>query len=271
MPDQGGPAFVIHAGFHKTGTTSMQDCLRRNADLLAPLWRVETTQGSADLRRVTAAARAFSLSGAAEDLALVRARAVLWLAGLTGPGVLVSSEDLAGHMPGIGPVRHYGALVPILSALTETIQRFHAGRARIAVLLTTRAPGAWLRSLHWQQAKGDRLTLDFPEFAASLPLAADHGAIADDLRRALGPVPVTLAPLETLAARPLGPASALLGLADLPEVMARALIPVAPANTGPSSDLAAEFVALNRLGLDSAALRAAKVLLRGQTPARNPA
>ena len=111
----------------------------------------------------------------------------------------------------------------------------------------TRAPDPWLRSLYFQQAKHPDLTDDFDSFCAAIPKAADHAAIAANLRRKLGGATlVHLLKLEDLSPLRLGPAEAMFDLAHLPTT---ALHPTSPRNTMPASGLAEAFVAANRLGL----------------------
>lgn len=256
---------LLHAGFHKTGTSSLQECLRENGDLLAPLWRVETLLYNPSMRAATQAARAYSLGRKPADLGLFRAALVPWLDQMAlepGQGLMISSEDFAGHMPGVGSVRSYDALRPILTAFVDLVGQFFGKRAEFSVLLTTRGAEAWRRSLYWQQAKGSQQKLDFAEFTARLPKAADHAAVAAATRAAVAPWPVTLTALETVQHRRLGPAEALFDLADLPAELRAALRPVAARNTAPRADLAAQFVALNRLGLSPQDLKQRKDALR---------
>ncbi len=259
---------LLHAGFHKTGTSSLQECLRENGDLLAPLWRVETLLYNPGLRAVTQAARAYSLGRKPADLGLFRAALVPWLDRMElnpDQGLMISSEDFAGHMPGVGPVRTFDALGAILAAFVDLVGQFFDGQVAFSFLLTTRGADAWLRSLYWQQAKGSQQRLDFVDFAARLPMAADHGAVAAKARALVAPWPVTLTALETVQHRRLGPAEALFDLADLPADLRASLRPVAPRNTAPPADLSAQFVALNRLGLMPQELKRRKDALRRAT------
>lgn len=241
---------ILHAGFHKTGTKSLQACLRANADRLPAAWRVQTRPDSTDLRALVEAARVFSASGDKADLAMVSAQTVLWLGGLDlqpGQGLLVSSEDFAGHMPGRFGVTDYSALTPVLLAVVTMAARFYDGQVQAQILLTGRAAHPWLRSLYFQQAKHPDLTDDFDTFCAALPNAADHAAIAATLRRKLGSAtPVHLHTLEDLSPRRLGPAHAMFDLAQLPT---DDLTPAQAHNAMPAPGLAEAYVAANRLGL----------------------
>lgn len=268
-PNRKGPVatrrVLLHAGFHKTGTSTLQDCLRENGDRLAPLWRVETLLHNPSLRAATQAARRYSMGGDPADLALFKAALVPWLDQMNlGPqqGLMISSEDFAGHMPGVGSVRSYDALGPVLAAFVDLVGQFFDGQVDFGFVVTTREPGAWMRSLYWQQAKGNDQKLDFADFAARLPLAADHGAVVEATRALVAPWPMALTALEDVQDRPLGPAEALFDLADLPAQMRATLRPVAPRNTAPQADLSAQFVALNRLGLSAEDLKQRKDALR---------
>lgn len=253
---------LLHAGFHKTGTKTLQACLRANAKLLAPDWRVETRPDNDALRAVVEAARDFSISGHKEDLAMVGAQSVLWLSSLDlapGQGLLVSSEDFAGHMPGRFGVLTYNAVAKILLTIVDMAGQYFEGAVGFEVLLTTRAREPWLRSLYYQQAKHPDLTVDFETFCQAIPKAADHKAIAAKLRRKLGEdVPVHLVALEYLTTRPLGPVEALFDLAKIPAATRALMQPIAPRNANPAPGLAEALVAANRLGLPQAKLKQTK-------------
>ena len=63
---------VIHAGFHKTGTTSVQTALTENAERLAPHLRVLLKP---DFKPLTDAARACSVAPGDQSVAAVGRRA----------------------------------------------------------------------------------------------------------------------------------------------------------------------------------------------------
>ncbi len=251
----------------------MQDCLRLNRALLEHLWRVETLLANPAMRHATNAARDYSLSSDPEDLALCQAHLAVWLGQIPrapGQRLMISSEDFAGHMPGVGDLTRYDALTPILSAFVKTAGAVFGGDTGFSVLITTRDPPSWLRSLYWQQSTGRLLTDDFDAFAARLPEAGDHAAMAQDLRHRIAPWPVTLTALEGVKDRPLGPADDILDLADLPAELRAQLIASPLRNASPSGDLAATYVALNRLGLASDVLKRRKEDLRQAAVSKPP-
>lgn len=254
---------ILHAGFHKTGTTSLQACLRSNSRLLAPLWRVNTRIDNDALRCVLDAARDYSASGDDEDLAMVGAQSILWLSSLDmepGSGLLVSSEDFSGHMPGRLGVKHYLAAAKILAKIVEMASILFDGHVQFEILFTTRERSPWLRSLYFQQAKHPDLVLDFDDFCASIPKAADHEAAVMKVRRKLGPVPVHLVSLEDLSSRRLGPAEAMFDIAGLPKSLRSSLVAITRRNSNPGEGivLSEQLVAANRLGLSQPRLRKMK-------------
>jgi hypothetical protein len=92
--------FVVHAGFHKTGTTTVQDTLRANASLLTTHLRVLLRP---DMLALCEAARAFSASRGDPEMARFRHAAAELVEGWDRNDprpILLASEDLAGHMPG---------------------------------------------------------------------------------------------------------------------------------------------------------------------------
>lgn len=270
-PQRPNRQIILHAGFHKSGTKTLQACLRANAARLPPHWRVETRPDNDALRAVVEVARDYSASGDKADLAMVSAQTVLWLGGLDlqpGQGLLVSSEDFAGHMPGRFGVKDYGAMVNVLHAVVDMAGRLYEGQVQFDILLTTRAPDPWLRSLYFQQAKHPDLTDDFDSFCAAIPKACDHSAIAAKLRRKLGEAtPVHLHALEDLSPRRLGPAAAMFDLAHQPT---EDLQPASPRNAMPAPGLAEAFVAANRLGLSRPDLKRMKEDLTKAAVSLNP-
>ncbi len=249
---------ILHVGFHKTGTKTLQACLRGNAERLGPAWIVQTRPDNDALRAVVEAARDYSASGERADLAMVSAQTVLWLGGLEiepGQGVLVSSEDFAGHMPGRFGVKDYSAVANVLHAVIGMGRKLFDGHVSFEVLITTRARESWLRSLYFQQAKHPDLMLDFDTFCATIPNAADHGAIAAMVQRKLGDVPVVMRSLGDLGALPLGPAQAMF---DLAGIDATGFEPSTARNIMPAPDLAEALVAANRLRLPLPVLKRMK-------------
>ena len=252
------PRIVFHAGFHKTGTSSLQSALRQHRTALAPLFAVETRATSPALLAAAEAARAFSIDpnlAAAMDQALTD-----WTASLTlqpGQGLLVSSEDFAGHMPGRFGLPDYRAAIPIARAIRSAL-RTRFPQLPLTLLYTTRDAAGWLRSIHWQLSKHDELTLGPHRFARRYAHAADFATLLTSLREALPDTPVIEATLPDLSLRRLGPVEAVYDGAALPAALRASLPVLPPVNQAPPHDLARVFVKLNRSDLPRDEIRRMK-------------
>lgn len=254
---------ILHAGFHKTGTTTVQKTLRANRAALKPHLRFLLPP------RMTAlceAARAWSVGRRDIDMALVRyeaaALAETWRAEDRRP-MLLASEDLAGHMPGRHGLTGYDAVPQLMQAIAEALEEAQPG-ARVECVFTTRAAGPWLVSCHSQHLSASRMTLDAAEYARKFRASAELDIFIDQTAQTLAPRPVRRIALEDWADHPLGPLAALLLLADLPPRLLNELAPLPPQKVSPDAARRAALLALNRSDLDEAALVAAKrALLRG--------
>ena len=268
---------VVHAGFHKTGTSSVQQMLHRNGKRLAREFRVFTHR---DIPGVCGAARAMSAGGKHGgdplDAALFAFELAQFLTGLDAGDprpVVISSENLAGHMPGRRGLRRYSVTPAIMARFAEVAGECVPG-ARIDFHFSTRERESWLRSCYWQHLRATRMTDDFDSYrAAYLPhadLDADVAAIA-----AAVPAPhrVHAAALEPCAGLRLGPLEPLLDLMQPSEGLRAALAPLPPANRAMGPEVADELLRLNRAGLDKAALTAAKkaAMARGSGSGEAPA
>ena len=259
----GDARIIFHAGFHKTGTTSLQTALHLHASALSPLFTVQTRANNPNLLAAAEAARDHSIASAADAAqtgARLAARVVDWVDALNlppGRGLLVSCEDFAGHMPGRFGLRDYRAALPITAVLRSVLRSRFPDHA-LTFLYTTRAPADWLRSIHWQLSRHDELTLGPNRFARSHAAAADFAPVLDALRTAMPGTPVVVAPLADLTTRRLGPVEAIYDAANLPDAL-RASLHVPPrANPSPAHDLARVFVRLNRSDLPRAEVRRLK-------------
>lgn len=252
---------VFHAGFHKTGTSSLQAALRAHAPALRDLMHVATRSGSPAFTAAAEAARALSIDPSAPAREVLCQRLEAWTAALPDLGgrwLVASSEDFAGHMPGRFGLPDYRAAGQVMPLVVAALERAFPG-AEVRLLYTVRAAEPWLRSLHWQLAKHPELRLKARRFCKDYAAAADFAAVLDPLEAALaGRAAVIRVPLEEVAARRLGPVEAVYDLIDLPEVR-RAALPVIPmANVAPPIGLADQFVTLNRAGLSPEALEQSK-------------
>lgn len=244
-----GRRIVVHAGLHKTGTTSAKACLRANSPAIWPHAALVLTDRLRD--GPARAAHRFSRHGDTDDLDILGAELALVLSRLTlGPRrrLLLSDENLSGAMPGRYGVTGYDALVPLMLRLAEGLAR-HCPAPDLCFVLTTRASDSWLDSLWRHAVAHGRCIEDRAAFRARMAPAADLGAVVARLRAALAPIEVIEAPLEA-ATGPLGPAAPLIEALRLPAEALAALRPAPGAkNRGASAEAVAEMLALNRSAL----------------------
>ncbi len=254
---------IFHAGFHKTGTTSLQQTLRANRRALAPDVRLILRPG---MKALCEAARGYSRSREDVDLGLVKYEAALLgesLATEPAPTIILSSEDLSGYMPGRHGIRGYGAAPHLMRALAVSFKAA-LPQSELTFFFTTRTPDAWLRSCYGQHLHASRMVLAEYDYMRRFKASANLDAILDDIKREIAGHALVDTSLEEHADRPLGPAEAVLDLLDIDEDM-RATYKAAPVdNAAPSAALKAELLALNRSDLDKSALREAKqALIKG--------
>lgn len=251
---------LLHPGFHKTGTSSLQRGAQARARDLGPYLRVLLTP---DILNASRAARRYSAQPSAQTLARFSEEfaAVVGQLDVHDPrALMISSEDLSGHLPGLRGVTTYRAAPALAQAAAAVLRAQFGAAAAITVLYTTRDPEPWLRSLYWQNLRAQRLTEEFEAFRARLAPAADHARIIRETRDRIGVLAdVQACDIETCGATPLGPLGTALSLLGVP---CAHLAPLPRHNLQPV-EAAQELLALNRSALPDAALAEAKrALLR---------
>ncbi len=260
-----GPLIVLHAGFHKTGTSTLQRALQSHRADLASRFAIATRMTDKALAEAADAARAFSERRGQMRRGALVTRLFNWVGGLEllpGQGLLVSCEDLAGHMPGHKGVKTYAATPEIARMTADALMaRFGAG-TDLRILFTTREIEDWLRSVHWQLAKHPELTVFADRFGRDYAKAGDLDRVVADVRAELPDLRVESVRLESLVDRRLGPVEALYDLADLPDSIRATLRKVAVQNQAPLYDLSGAFVALNRARIPREVLKRLKLALQ---------
>lgn len=235
---------ILHAGFHKTGTSTVQQFLRNNRVALRKQVALRLRWHMKDL---ISAARAYSTDKDPLTLLKVQSRfgaLMNELPGMPRRTLVISAEELAGHLPGRGNLADYSAAPVLLYAYWE-IAKARFPNAEILIYLSTRAPEAWLASAHWEHVKSSDMTMDFDEFASTYHAAADLSSITDDIASAV-PAPLHTHALEDCADLPFGPADPLLDLCDIPNEVRTTLVAEPPANTRAKPGVLETLIEVNR-------------------------
>lgn len=250
---------LIHPGFHKTGTSSIQHFLWENRATLAPRLGLMMLR---HLKPVVKRCQSFSQGHnplILAELVETMDEALALYPPQPGADLLISCEGLSGHCPGWPGVDSYDA-APVLAAfLTGYLAERFPG-ADISLVYTTRTAAAWAHSAWRHHLAGYRLKADWPEFRDRLA-GIDLEAVVSGIAADLAPLPVYALSLEEAQTHPLGPGGAILELAELPDEIRARLRPVPPANSGPDESMAAELRALNLSRLPDAEVQARKAAL----------
>ncbi|WP_323777253.1 hypothetical protein [Leisingera sp.] len=262
---------ILHAGFHKTGTTTVQRCLQDNQPLLSPHLRIFLRN---DMLALCEAARRWSATRNPVDFALFQFECAVLLEALDADDprpVLLASEDLSGHMPGRHGLKDYGAAPLLMKCIQDTVLELQPA-ASICIFYMTRSAPEWLQSCHVQHLRASPLTLDAEEYVRQYAASADLQAIVSGTAQLSASAKISSAPLEAASAHRLGPISALLPHLGLPAAAIEAMKPVPPANTRPEPEILEELLALNRSGQPYSQIRIKKqaVLRRSRVSKRPP-
>jgi hypothetical protein len=251
---------ILHAGFHKTGTTSLQQTLRANRAALRPDIRLVLRPG---MKALCECARAYSLSRQDYDLGMVKYEAAMLIEALKGEEaqtIVITSEDLSGHMPGRHKLHGYGAAPHLMRALSVAFKAA-SPRDELTFFFTTRSADPWLRSCYAQNVRAGRMIWDESDYMKRLKTSAHHDQILDLVKQEIGEHALIDAALEEYADRPLGMAEALLELLKLDPKKRARLTPSPERNAALPDAVIQELLVLNRSDLDDAALRRAKQAL----------
>jgi len=258
----------VHAGFHKTGTTSLQDFMQANRKALKPF---VDYYGKNDFLAAGAHARIYAQRPFPWRLWRFRRALRGFLASIpAAPVILLSRETFSGGMPGHKRitgrimVSYGGPALRLAQVLTAEIRRRFGPDVKIVFLYTTREREAWIKSVYGHLLRSIRITQDFDSFRALFPDLPGPAQEAESLAAALRPVPVVTIPLETYGRTREGPADAILDLLEVPAAKRERLKPVTRSNTADPPELQQAFLELNRGRLGKAALKAEKERLLTQ-------
>ncbi len=247
---------LIHPGFHKTGTSALQHCLRLNRENLKPHFRtllLPSIKASIDH------CRAFAIDQDPKHLTALKAQFLQDLETYTGARPLVlSCEGLCGRTPGQADVADYSAAIPLLHIIKSALVEKFGEQLHLEFLFTLRQPEPWLQSAWKHNLMGGTLTLDWPEFRETYKTAAALNSVVDQVETEMPNTPCHRIWLEDYSTNPMGTAAAIFEHFNLDQTLIDSLIPPRDLNTGPSTDLTPQLLELNKSGLSQHALRGLK-------------
>ncbi|MEL7116421.1 MAG: hypothetical protein AAGP08_12690 [Pseudomonadota bacterium] len=262
---------LVHAGFHKTGTTSLQKYLAQNQKTLS---QVFDCYAQGDFDGAGANARIYAQRPFIWRRKQFRRAMARFLVSIPDADALVlSREAFSGAMPGHRDWRgrtlqdYRRAAVPLCRDVADALRHRFGRDVEIEFLFTVRAPEAWLRSVYGHLVRSIHLTEDLDGFRALFRRPIDLQDEAGFIAKALAPLPVHVVALEDLQARHEGPAAAVLDLMAVPDALRTGLPPAKRHNIGQDAETEAAFLELNRSGMSKSHLRQAKErILQDQRP-----
>lgn len=255
---------LIHPGFHKTGTSSIQQFLWVNRAALSPY------VGVLQMRHLKPSVK-ISLNFSRKQNPLLLADLVTTFDEAIeefGPrpdtdddrDIIVSCEAFSGHCPGWPHVPNYET-APFLASVIAGYFAERFDGAEIMLVYSTREAEPWLWSAWRHHLAGQRLEDDFETWAPKFRPAADHMRAVAAIAASVAPVQVFTLPLEEARAHPKGPGGALIELINIPAEVRQSLTPILLSNEGPPDDITAELLRMNRSDLDDTTLAQRKKAL----------
>lgn len=250
---------LLHAGFHKTGTTSVQDFLHRNRRLIRPQAQIVLHPPLAEVARWI---RDYDLLPDPQRLQVITeevARALSDLR-LNGRDLIISHEELAGPMPLGQSALPYPHAVPLLRAVIAGLSRL--GPVNLRLHFTTRPQADWVASIYGHQIRKQtkvRLTEGRDSFSVRLMAGRLEDQLAA-IRAGLPGIALTSSDLSQQGTR-FGPAQPFVDFLRLPEKVQAQLSPPRHLMIAPAPDVLDQMLALNRSDLDAKALIQAKKAL----------
>lgn len=253
---------LVHAGFHKTGTTSVQRMLAHDKRALSRETHVFLRS---HMVAVCESARAFSASRDNLDLLAFTYELSEFLQKLDmtdGKHVCLSSEDLLGHMPGRRKLMTYDAAPILMKAFVHTVERVMPDPPELTFYFSTRGADDWLKSCHTQHLRAVRMKQSLDEYKQGYAESARLDKIVDMVRLAVAPHRVEATALEQCKDTPLGPLTPILDLLDISSDLRGRLRPLPAANVSLPDTLREEFLRINQSDLSYDEARRAKQVVR---------
>ncbi len=256
---------IVHAGFHKTGTTSLQDYLKEKRKALGPYL---TYYGKADFLQVGAHAGIRGQKRFWWRRRMFRRAFRRFLTGIPdAPIIVLSREAFSGAIlvhrsfGGREVARYSDTVIPLANEILRALREWFGQDVRVEFLYSLRDRDTWLANVHGHFLPSINLTDDIAAIRAGFALPPDPEADAAQTAKSLAPAAVHTVWLEDYADVQEGPAAAVLDLAGVPASVRTGLPAAKRRNTGQAEDLRAAFLKIDRAGVSRAALKTTKAAL----------
>lgn len=253
---------IVHAGYHKCGTTSLQDFLKANKSALKPCFDV---YGKTDFLAAGAHARIYSQRPYRWRLWRFRRSLRRFLNSIEAAETIILTREtfsggMSGHRRLTGRIMtgYFSPSKPLSGVIISELRRRFGPDTEIIFAYSTRQKESWIKSVHGHLLRSIRLKDDFTKFRARFPDLLSPQEEAAQMAQHLAPVKTVTFALEDYAKHPEGPAAGLLDYLGVPQSIRKMLKPAKRANSGQSGAARAEFLALNRSTKNKAALKRAK-------------
>ena len=262
----GNTKIIVHAGFHKTGTTTLQAFLNHNRKNFGKDTHVYLGR---EYGKLSFLGRRYGLAPMPQRLRRFRNGVQAFLADVPEGGLIVlTRESFAGLM--VGSKRRDGSwvdsyqstAVPLAITLYQELRKRFGDGADIHFLYTMRAQDRFLDSCYRHHLRAWRITEEYDAFLANMDCDRGLEQEFDALKAALPGATLHCQTLEETRTAPFGPAQTLIDLMGLPPKVIARLTHVPPARQGQGKDVSQQLLRLNRNVRDNEELktRKAKVL-----------
>ncbi len=264
---------IVHAGFHKTGTTSLQKYLAETRPLLAEWF---SYYGQDDFKVAGARARIYAQKPFYWRRLRFRRAFAAFLAEIPDAKVIVlSRETFVGVMPGHRDWRgrtlqDFSAAIPLCQDVIRCLTQRFGKDTEIEFLFTTRERESWIRSVYGHLLRSIHLKETFEAFRAQFPKLIELNAEAQRIGTHLAPCKINVVPMETLVSSRFGPAKAILDLASVDEATRATLPDAKRANAGQSQAEEAAFLQMNQGARTKDDLRRTKDAMLGNKESTAP-
>ncbi len=208
--------FILHAGFHKTATTTLQHFLKENGEILSAQYSLWVSEF---IKPISNKASKFSMQRDYEILTEMTERLSVYLeeeAKLHDLDVICSHEDFSGQLPGRSKSNNnYDAIFETLPALCETIKKSGLF-TEIIVYFSTRDYTKWIESLYWHLIQSTNLRLELKTFKKQHRSFPDLEDIVTNIRKIMPELTIISANIDDYSTAEFGATTPFIDLIDPP-------------------------------------------------------